>query len=126
MHRFFLFPPCGTMFPLDFSFAGDVTALWTLDAIVLIKGASIAWTRVHTITIKARALKEIYVNVIDVSFCDTWLREEALIFIEHAKSTEIVVPSRGSRFHRFREIGRRKSHCGMDGPHSSREFFCKN
>ena len=31
------FSPCGTMFPLNFSFAGDLTALHTLDAIELIK-----------------------------------------------------------------------------------------
>ena len=31
------FSPCGTMFPLNFSFGGNVTALQTLDAIALIK-----------------------------------------------------------------------------------------
>ena len=56
---FFHFLSCGTMFPLDFSFARNVAALWTLDAITLIKGVLIVCTRVHAITRKARALKEI-------------------------------------------------------------------
>ena len=34
-YHFPLFSPCGTMFPLNFSFAGDVAALWTMDSIVL-------------------------------------------------------------------------------------------
>ena len=33
-----LFSPCGTMFPLNFSFASDVAVLWMLDAIALNKG----------------------------------------------------------------------------------------
>ena len=33
-----LFSPCGTMFPLNFSFAGHVAVLWMLDAIALNKG----------------------------------------------------------------------------------------
>ena len=43
--------------PVRFSFAGDVAAPWTSDAMAINKGASIVWTQVHAITIKARALK---------------------------------------------------------------------
>ena len=56
--HFPLFLRCGTMFPRGFFCTGHVAAPWTSDAIALDKGASIAWTRVQEIIIKARALKE--------------------------------------------------------------------
>ena len=56
--HFPLFLRCGTMFPRGFFSARHVAPQWTSDAIALDKGALIACTRVHTIIIKARALKE--------------------------------------------------------------------
>ena len=46
------FHPCGTMFPHDFVFAGDVAAWRASDRII---AAEIAWTRVHAIINPTRA-----------------------------------------------------------------------
>ena len=65
-------------------------------------------------------------DAIDVSPSDTWLREEASIFIGQAKSTEIVISCRGPRFHQFWEINGSDLIALVDGPHFSRDFLFKN
>ena len=61
MQPFLFFVPCGTMFPHVFPFAGDVDVRQASNSI---KTAEIAWTRVHAIVNRARALMLVQVAAI--------------------------------------------------------------
>ena len=80
---------------MRFSFVGDVAVPWMSDAIVINEEG------VNRVDPSPRdhhqntCAKGVLSDTIDVSPCDTWIREEALIFIGWAKSMEIVVPRRG-------------------------------
>ena len=54
-HPFPFFLMCGTMFPQNFSFAGDVAARWASDAIAMRPSRGCG---VHRIVDHTRALKE--------------------------------------------------------------------
>ena len=111
---------------MRFYFVGDVAAPWTLDAIVINEGGIDCMDQSPRDHHQNTCTKGVLSNVIDVSPCDTWRREEALIFIRRAKPMEIVVPSNGPRFHPFWEINGSDLIALVDGPRFSREFLFKN
>ena len=104
---------------MSFSFAGDVAVPWTSDAIAINKGSVDRVDPSPCDHHQNTCAKGVLSNAIDVSPCNTWLREEALIFIGRAKSIEIVVPSRGPRFHQFQEINGSDLIELVDGPRFS-------
>ena len=94
--------------PVRFSFADDVTVPWTSDAIAINEEGVDRVDPSPRDHHQNMCAKGVLSDAIDVSPCDTWLREEASIFIRQAKSMEtwahVVRPHRGLRFYHFREI----------------------
>ena len=81
------FPPCGTMFPVFFLFAGHVAASLALDAHTSNGARRCGGLGVHAITIRARALNHVLSNIFDDSPGDTWTHREDPIKIRRARST---------------------------------------
>ena len=74
--------------PVRFYFAGDVVVPWMSDAIAINKGDVDRVDPIPRDHHQNMCAKGVLSDAIDISPCDTWLREEPSIFIGRAKSIE--------------------------------------
>ena len=111
---------------MRFSFAGDVAVPGTSDAIETNEGGIDRVDPSPRDHHQNTCAKGVLSDTINASPCNTWLHEEASIFIGWAKSTKIVVSRRGPRFHQFWEINGLDLIVLVDGMRFSQEFLFKN